>query len=171
MHAWRIAFAWLAASTVAGCSAPTARGATAIAQSTGSPSSRVVLIDPCSMMTRQEASTMLGVAVGDGLSVAGQCFFRSDASAGVSVTLQLEQKSDSRAAAAAYDAERVRLSSRGVNIVELTSLADAAFIGHAGDMGAIYVRDGSDFYYIVCGPNCTDQALRLGATRVAGRLP
>jgi hypothetical protein len=172
MHGSLIGFAGLVAFTLAGCSPSASAGSTRqtpTAQGASSPSSPVTSIDPCTLMTRQEASTILGVSVGDGQSFAGQCFFRSDASAGTSVTLQLEQKSDSGAATASFHAERVRLSSRGANIIEL-DLSGGAFIGHLGDVSAIYILDGSNFYYIICGPNCTDEALRTGATLVAGRL-
>ena len=112
------------------------------------------------------------MALNPGVSVSstGECFFRSDVSASMSVELRVQMNDSVASARALYDTQRARLSGGPFTVENLSDLDDAAFLWHAPGVSAIYADDANTVFSIICSPSCTDDALRGEAELVTSRL-
>lgn len=139
-----------------------------------SPAAAPVAIDPCALMTQQEAATMMGVAVGGGRLTSGECIF-SGYSPEASVTIQVARVLSQGEARAALDSSVARIPSTWT-VTQLPSVDDGAAIARISSGGTalsvIFVVDASVFFSVICEePACTDAALKTGASIIGRRLP
>jgi hypothetical protein len=142
----------------------------------GGASAPPVALDPCSLLTADEASTTMGMKLGAGVSTSldpGRvCTFKSGTS---ELRLILAPKAPDAATAKAYwDEERAQVPSE-VKVTDLPDFDRAAY-GSASVAGqslsALFVIDGTQFFDLYCGFPACDQTKSLAAARlIAGRLP
>lgn len=135
-----------------------------------------VAIDPCSLLTSDEASTTIGVKVGAGVSALVDqdrvCTFKSGQS---ELKLFLAPKApDVDTAKGYWDEERAKVPA-GVKVSDLPDFDRAAY-GAASTSGlslsGLFVIDGTQFFEVYCGFPACDQTKSLAAAKlVAGRLP
>jgi hypothetical protein len=133
-------------------------------------------IDPCTLLTSDEASKAIGVKLGAGVSsVVDQdraCTFRKGQT---EVRLILAPKAPSADVAKAYwDSERAQIPA-DVPIKDLTVFDRAAYGSGSGgplSLSALFVIDGNYFFDLVCmNPLCSEKASVGAANHIAGRLP
>lgn len=149
---------------------PSAGGAGA----SGSPGT--VAIDPCSLLTADEASTTMGMKLSAGVSSqldpGRVCTFKSGTS---ELKLILAPKAPDVATAKSYwDEERAQVPPE-VKVTDLPDFDRAAY-GSASVAGrslsALFVIDGTQFFDVYCGFPACDQTKSLAAAKlIAGRLP
>ena len=166
-----------AAPTLAPTSNPTAAPVETAAESMGSgPSATPGSIDPCTLLTADEASTLKGTTLGAGVSADLDpdrvCTFKSGTSE-VKVILA-PPAPDSATANAYWDAERAQVPT-GITITDLT-LYDRSAYGSGTATGvpvsAIFVIKGQYFFDLYCGfPACSQDASVTAAQLIANRLP
>jgi hypothetical protein len=141
----------------------------------GGPEATAATVDPCSLLTAAEASTLKGKPLGAGVStVADQdrvCTWKNGLS---EVKLILAPPSDPATANAYWDAERATFPPH-VAITDL-KLFDRSAYGSGDAAGvsvsAMFVIDGGWFFDLYCGfPSCSQNASIGGAQLIAGRLP
>jgi hypothetical protein len=140
---------------------------------TSSPTAALLAIDPCALMTQQEASTMAGVALSAGRLTSAECYF-SGYTPEASVTLQVSQGPDSVTARAMFNATKDRLSSPWT-VTDVPAIDDAAAIvrldSGGSSLSGIVVLDGSAVFNLVCEQtSCSNVELEAGAKIVAGQL-
>jgi hypothetical protein len=133
-------------------------------------------IDPCSLLTTEEASKLIGKKLGPGVGTTmgpnRACTFRSGPTV---VRLVLAPPAPDLATAQYYwDAERARLPA-GLPVKDLKLFDRAAFgAGSAGGLSvsALSVIDGTFFFDLSCAlPGCTETASVAAAELIVGRLP
>jgi hypothetical protein len=133
-------------------------------------------IDPCTLLTTEEASTLMGKKLSAGVSTTSGpdrvCTFRSGVT---EVKLFMTPPAPDAATAQKYwDAARAELPA-GLPIKDLKLFDRSAFgAGSAGGLSgsAIFVIDGTTFFDLVCElPGCTETASVAAAQLIAGRLP
>ena len=133
-------------------------------------------VDPCTLLTTEEASTLMGKKLSAGVSTtAGPdrvCTFKSGVT---EVKLFMTPPAPDAATAQQYwDAARAELPA-GLPIKDLKLFDRSAFgAGSAGGLSgsAIFVIDGTTFFDLVCElPGCTETASVAAAQLIAGRLP
>ena len=133
-------------------------------------------IDPCSLLTAAEASTLIGTTVGAGVSATLDpdrvCTFKSGLT---EVKLILAPPAPDGATAQAYwDAERAQVPA-GVSVTDLTFFDRSAYVtgAQAGlSISALFVIDGTSFFDLYCGfPACSQTASVAAAQLIVGRLP
>lgn len=133
-------------------------------------------IDPCSLLTADEASKAIGKTVGAGVSATLDpdrvCTFKAGLS---EVKLILAPPAPDVATATTYwDAEWSQVPA-GVNVKDLTLFDRSAYSsGSAGGLSisALFVIDGTNFFDFYCGfPACSESASVAAAKMIAGRLP
>jgi hypothetical protein len=135
-----------------------------------------VAIDPCSLLTSDEASTTMGMKLSAGVSTQLDpdrvCTFKSGLS---ELKLILAPKApDVDTAKAYWDEERAQVPS-GVKVTDLSDFDRSAY-GSASVAGrslsALFVIDGTQFFDLYCGFPACDQTKSLAAAKlIAGRLP
>jgi hypothetical protein len=132
-------------------------------------------VDPCSLLTADEASRMMGKQLGAGVStLAGQdrvCTFKSGLS---EVKVILAPPAPDAATAQAYwDSERAQVPA-DVPVKDLPDFDRSAFAsGSAGgvSLSALFVIQGTTFFDLYCGfPGCSEKASIGGAEHIVGRL-
>ncbi len=133
-------------------------------------------LDPCSLLTADEASTAVGAKLGAGVSTILDpdrvCTWKSGTT---EVKLILAPPAPDAATAQAYwDAERADVPSE----IQITDVAgfDRAAYGTAGIQGysvsALFVIKGTTFFDFYCGLKaCTQAASVTAANLIVGRLP
>jgi hypothetical protein len=132
-------------------------------------------IDPCTLLTTDEASTLIGTKLGDGVSTTVDplrvCTFKKGTT---EVKLFLGGPTDTAAADAYWDSERAQVPA-DIPLTDLTLFDRSAFgSGSAGGLsiGALFAIDGNYFFDLYCGlPACTKDASITAAQLIAGRLP
>lgn len=133
-------------------------------------------IDPCTLLTADEASRTIGVKLGAGVSSQldpdRACTFRKGQT---EVKLILAPKAPSAEVAKSYwDTERAQVPA-DVPINDLTVFDRSAYgSGSAGplSLSALFVIDGDYFFDLVCmNPLCSEKASVGAADHIAGRLP
>ncbi len=144
----------------------------------GGPTATPGTIDPCSLLTQQEASTLEGgVAVGPGTpggaGVARLCVY-SDESTHTSVTVGVAQTPSAADAEAALADEQHDLT--GFVITQLPKFADGGLLARKSeatlDAAGQYARDGATFFFVTgSNPAPSDGALNVAALLVLGSLP
>ena len=134
-------------------------------------------IDPCSLLTQAEASTLMGKALGAGVSTIVDpdrvCTFKSGLTE-VKVFLA-PQAPDAATADKYYDLARTQLPA-AVAVTDLNNLFDRAGYGDGTSQGApvsaLFVVKGTYGFDLFCGfPACSVAASVTAAQLVAGRLP
>jgi hypothetical protein len=137
------------------------------------------VIDPCKLLTTQQASDVNKIKYPPGVvhsfrnGTGVECVWRTP---GASVVVQVLIAPDAGDAAAAYaEAEAMAM---GFNVTDVPNFADKAAIARApaglgATTGGIYVREGTTFFDIVYlnGTPPTDDQLKFAATLVLGHLP
>ena len=133
-------------------------------------------IDPCTLLTADEASKLMGKKLGAGVSTTLDpdrvCTFKSGLT---EVKLFLAPPAPDSATAQAYwDAARADVPAE-LPVKDLNLFDRAAFgAGSAGglSLSALFVIDGQVFFDLYCGfPACTETASVAAAQLIAGRLP
>lgn len=133
-------------------------------------------INPCSLLTQAEASTLIGVTLGPGKhQVVSPDTICTWAKGTTEVKVFLTAPTTPDAAKEYYDAHKAEIPPEA-HITELPTMFDGAVIARGptpiGTLSAIFVIHGSNFFEVYCGnPACTDASLDSGANLVAGRLP
>jgi hypothetical protein len=133
-------------------------------------------VDPCSLLTKEEASTLMGKTLSAGVSTTldpGRvCTFKSGLS---EVRLILAPQAPDAATAQAYwDAQRAEVPA-GMTITDVTGFDRAAY-GSASlsgqSLSALFVISGTFFFDLYCGfPACSQDASVTAAQLIVGRLP
>jgi hypothetical protein len=133
-------------------------------------------IDPCTLITQAEASTMMGKQLGAGVSTTvgpdRVCTFKSGLT---EVKLFLAPQAPYGASATLYwDAERA-LAPAVIQITDIGGFTRAAYgSGSASgvSVSALFVIQGTYFFDLYCGfPACGETAEVAQATQIVGRLP
>ena len=133
-------------------------------------------IDPCTLLTAAEASTLMGKTLGAGVSADlgpdRVCTFKSGLS---EVKLILAPPAPDAATAQAYwDQERAQAPA-GVTIKDLALFDRSAYIdgtSAGAPVSAMFVIDGQYFFDLYCGfPACGETASVTSAQLIVGRLP
>ena len=133
-------------------------------------------IDPCSLLTADEASTAIGKKLSAGVSTQldpdRACTFKNGTSE-VKVILA-PPASDAKAAQADWDQARSEVPA-GIPINDLTYFDRSAY-GSGSAVGvsvsAMFVIKGTSFFDFYCGfPACSQDASVAAAQLIAGRLP
>lgn len=133
-------------------------------------------IDPCTLLTTEEASKLMGTKLSAGVStMAGPdrvCTFKSGLT---EVKLFLAPPAPDPATAQAYwDAARAEVPA-DLPVKDLKLFDRSAFgAGSAGgvSLSALFVIDGTNFFDLYCGfPACSETASVGAAELIAGRLP
>lgn len=133
-------------------------------------------IDPCSLLSADEASKAIGKKLGAGVSAQLDpdrvCTFKSGLTE-VKVILA-PPAADAATAQAYWDAERSEVPA-GASIKELTSFDRSAYASGTvagASLSALFVIDGTYFFDFYCGfPKCSQAASLATAQLIAGRLP
>ena len=133
-------------------------------------------IDPCSLLTADEASKAIGKQLSAGVSLVAdkdrECQFKS----GVTLVnlILAPQAPDAATAQAYWDAERAQVPA-GVNVHDLSQWDRSAYgSGSFGgqSISALFVIDGTYFFDLYCQfPACTETSSVAAATSITGRLP
>jgi hypothetical protein len=175
----QIAVATLTASAVpVDSTSPTASSSNEPAASSGGGGAQPTpgSLDPCSLLTADEASTAMGRKLGAGVSAELHpdriCTFKGGLS---EVKVILAPPAPDAATAKAYwDAARTQVPA-GIPIKDLSVFDRSAFgAGSAGGMSlsALFVIDGTTFFDFFCElPGCSEDASVAAAQLIAGRLP
>jgi hypothetical protein len=133
-------------------------------------------IDPCSLLTADEASKAIGKKLSAGVSAQLDpdrvCTFKNGLT---EVKVILAPPAPDAATAQAYwDAARKEVPS-GISIKDLSFFDRSAYgSGSAGgvSLSALFVIDGTNFFDFYCGfPACSQTASVAAAQFIAGRLP
>jgi hypothetical protein len=133
-------------------------------------------IDPCSLLTADEASTAIGKKLSAGVSTQVDpervCTFKNGTTE-VKVILA-PPAPDAKTAQAYWDQARSEVPA-GVPVKDLTYFDRSAYgSGSAGglSLSALFVIDGTIFFDFYCGfPACSETASVAAAQLIAGRLP
>lgn len=160
----------------AGTPSPAASAGPSASEIASGPSPSPASTDPCDLLTRDEASTAVGVKLGAGVSSELNpdrvCTFKSGTT---EVKIILAPPAPDAATAQAYwDAERGQVPA-GVNVHDVTGFDRAAY-GSGGVSGysisALFVIHGTTFFDFYCGLKaCTEAKSVEAAQLIVGRLP
>jgi len=133
-------------------------------------------IDPCTLITQAEASTMIGKQLGAGVGTTvgpdRVCTFKSGLT---EVKLFLAPKAPDVATATQYwDAERAQAPA-DITMNDIGGFTRAAYGSGAAagvSVSALFVIQGTYFFDLYCGfPACDETAEVAEATQIVGRLP
>jgi hypothetical protein len=134
------------------------------------------VIDPCTLLTSDEASTLMGMKLGAGVSTALDpdrvCTFKKGLT---EVKLILAPPAPDAATADTYwDAERSQVPAN-LPVKDLKLFDRSAFgAGSAGglSLSALFAIKGKYFFDLYCGlPGCSEDASVTAAQLIGGRLP
>jgi hypothetical protein len=170
-----VAVATLTATAIIETASPSTAGSSASASGGAQPTPGS--IDPCTLLTAAEASTLMGKKLGAGVSTIldpdRACTFKSGLT---EVKLILAPPApDATTAQKYWDLARAEVPGNlPVNDVKL--LFDRAAFGAGSAAGlsisALFVIKGTSFFDLYCGfPGCTEPASVTAATLIGGRLP
>ena len=132
-------------------------------------------IDPCTLLTQNEASGYIGAKLGPGtLETITPDKVCTWAKGTTKLKIFLAPPTDPVAAKAYYDAHKSEIPP-GAVITEYPNLYNGSLIAKAalpfGTVSGIFVLDGNHFYELYCEvPACSDQNLMDGAGVIHGRL-
>jgi hypothetical protein len=136
-------------------------------------------INPCTLLSDEQASTLTGATYGDGKEDAAGpdghlCVWSDDASHS-SVTVGVISAPSQAIAQQAFALAKGDQS--GFAFTSVTNLADQAYIARKSesttDLSGLYAIDGSTYFFVATlgGTSPTDGALRVAALLVLGGLP
>jgi len=166
----------VAVATLAATSVPVGSATAAPPEPSGGPQPTPGAIDPCTLLTAGEASTLMGKTLSAGVSQAldpaRACTFKSGTT---EVKVILAPPAPDVATATSYwDAERAQVPA-GVTVTDLTVFDRSAYSNGtpAGvPVSALFVIKGTYFFDLYCGfPACTQDASVTAAQLIVGRLP
>jgi hypothetical protein len=173
----QVAVATLTASAVpVESTSPSTPPASEPAPSSGGAKPTPGSIDPCSLLTADEASKAMGKKLSAGVSAQLDpdrvCTFKNGLT---EVKLILAPPApDAKTAQDYWDAARTQVPA-GIPIKDLTYFDRSAYgAGSAGglSLSALFVIDGTHFFDFYCGfPACSQTASVAAAQLIAGRLP
>ena len=132
-------------------------------------------INPCTLLTQDEASGYIGATLGTGkLEQVTPDMVCTWAKGTTKLKIFLTPPTDPTAAKAYYEAHKSEIPPLAV-ISELPNLFDGSLIASAklpqGTLDGIFVLDGNHFFELYCEyPACDGQKLMDGANLIAGRL-
>ena len=132
-------------------------------------------INPCTLLTQDEASGYIGTKLGAGkLENVTPLMVCTWAKGATKLKIFLAPPTDPVAAKAYYEANKSRVPEGGV-ISELPNFFDGALIASGktpiGTLDGIFVLDKNEFFELYCEfPACDGQKLMDGANLIAGRL-
>ncbi len=161
----------------ASSSAAPSTGPTASPDASSGPPPTPNAIDPCSLLTQTEASTLMGKSLGAGVSSTLEslrvCTFKSGTTE-VKVFLTAPA-TDAAAANAFYDDARANANGLTIDDISIPPYARAGY-GNGTAQGApvsgLVVVDNNVGFEVYCGfPACSENASALAATLVGSRLP
>ncbi len=133
-------------------------------------------IDPCTLLTADEASKVIGMKMSAGVSDYADpvrvCTFKSG-KAELKVFLAAPA-ADAATAKGYWDAQRAEVPA-DIPVKDLTEFDRSAY-GTGASVGlpisALFVLDGKYFFEVYCGyPSCSQKASLGAADHIAGRLP
>jgi hypothetical protein len=159
---------------------PSAGGSTSTPTATpggGGPTSTPGHIDPCTLFTQQQASTLAASALGAGVSGSAAAVRTCDFIGGsVVVGLGLVQAADTASAQQFKSEVEAEILPHATSHETLPAFADGADIIRVAGAGtvinSIYVVDGTNFFSIGCtNASPSDNALKFAATLILGALP
>jgi hypothetical protein len=133
-------------------------------------------INPCTLLTQDEASGYIGAKLGPGkLENVTPLMVCTWAKGATKLKIFLSPPTDPVAAKAYYEANKSEVP-EGAVISELPNLFDGALIASGktpiGTLDGIFVLDKNEFFELYCEfPACDGQKLMDGANLIAGRLP
>ena len=141
------------------------------------PSATPNSIDPCSLLTQAEASTLMGKSLGAGVSTTLEslrvCTFKSGLSE-VKVFLT-PPATDAAAANAFYDDARANANGLTIDDISIPPFARAGYGSGAAQgvsVSGLVVVDGNVGFEVYCGfPACSETASATAASLIGGRLP
>jgi hypothetical protein len=134
-------------------------------------------IDPCTLLTQQQASTLASSAVAAGVSGSAAAIRTCDFNGGnVFVVLGLVQAADTATAQQFKSGAEAAVLPHASSHESLPTFADGADIirlARAGTtVNSIYVVDRTNFFSIGCtNASPSDNALKFAATLILGALP
>jgi hypothetical protein len=161
----------------ASSSAAPSTGPTASPDASSGPPPTPNAIDPCSLLTQTEASTLIGKNLGAGVSTTlaslRVCTFKSGTTE-VKVFLT-PPATDAAAADAFYDDARASANGLVIDDIQIPPYARAGY-GNGTAQGApvsgLVVVDGNVGFEVYCGfPACSENASAQAATLIGSRLP
>lgn len=134
-------------------------------------------VDPCTLLTKDEASTLMGAKLGDGVSSALDpdrvCTWKG--SGLTEVKLILAPKAPSAETAQAYWDAAVAQKPAEVKIADVPGFDRAAYGSGAAQgvsLSALFVIQGTWFFDLYCGfPACSVGNHVTAANLIVGRLP
>lgn len=132
-------------------------------------------IDPCTLLTKDEASGYIGAKLGAGtLETVSPDKVCTWAKGTTKLKIFLAPPTDPVAAKAYYDAHKGEIPP-GAVVTEYPNLYNGSLIAKAslpfGTISGIFVLDGNHFFELYCEvPACSDQNLMDGAAVIHGRL-
>ena len=132
-------------------------------------------INPCTLLTQDEASGYIGAKLGPGtLENVTPLMVCTWAKGGTKLKIFLSPPTDPVAAKAYYEANKSEVP-EGAVISELPNFYDGSLIASGktpiGTLDGIFVLDGIHFFELYCEfPACDGQKLMDGANLIAGRL-
>ncbi len=134
-------------------------------------------IDPCTLFTQQQASTLAGSALAAGVSGSAAAVRTCDFNGGhVVVGLGLVQAADTATAQQFKSETEAAVLPHASSHETLPTFADGAEIIRVARAGttvsSMYVVDGTNFFSIGCtNASPSDNALKFAATLILGALP
>jgi hypothetical protein len=151
-----------------------------VAEPSDGPAAPLIAIDPCSLMTQADATTLIGKPVGAGVTTVENkikvCTFADGKL--TKVKLFLGQGADAATAQSYWDYERARANEAGkIKIDDITiSGLDRTAYGAAGSGGitfsGLFALKGPTFFEVFCEvPSCSEVASSAAASKVEGELP
>jgi hypothetical protein len=132
-------------------------------------------IDPCTLLTQDEASGYIGAKLGAGkLEQVTPDMVCTWAKGTTKLKIFLGPPTDPVAAKAYYDAHKSEIPALATT-TELPDMFDGSLLARAslpfGTISAIFVLEGNHFFELYCEvPACSDQNLVDGANLIDGRL-
>ncbi len=167
----------LIAPSAAPTGAPSSTGPSSGPAGSAGPPPTPNSIDPCTLLSQTEASTLMGKALGAGVSTTlaslRVCTFKSGTTE-VKVFLT-PPATDAAAANAFYDDTRARANGLVIDDISIPPYARAGY-GNGTAQGApvsgLVVVDGNVGFEVYCGfPACSENASATAASLIGSRLP
>jgi hypothetical protein len=136
-------------------------------------------INPCTLLSDEQASTLVGETFGDGkedtAGAAGHLCVWSDDASHSSVTVGVISAPSQAIAQHAYS--QAKADQSGFAFTSVAMLGDEAYSARksdgASELSGLYATDGSTYFFVATlgGTSPTDGALRVAALLILGGLP
>jgi hypothetical protein len=172
-----VSVATLVATSAPEATNPPAATAEPTSGTAGGASQPPSAIDPCSLLTQDEASTAVGTHVGAGSpSLVGQSRTCTWKTGTTEVKVILAPPAADAATAQAYWNAAAQDIPNGITVTAIGQIGDRAAYGTGGQAGfsvsAMFVIKGAQFFDFYCGLKaCSEAASVTAANLIVGRLP